>query len=296
MAHGDGGVPISATKKKGSGGWIIAAVGGCALLYVSVMAAGGQGQAGYTGAPPAAGAAPAGLALAPGPLGGYVSTVDDSVANLAAPPLAATSLAATPAAPGISAATKRLAFKAAADAANMVRVERAKAEAVRAAAGAAAATATATAGLAPLPAAPVVASRKASVLRAAKKLGAGVSTRPAGGVTSVVVSSSQQLEWVAPPSQAAYGPSNPRGVPRPAMKAQSDGFLKARKATWEVGKPVLTAPMPDMYKPELTAPQRPLKTRKPFSLPAPLWDTPHTPSADAILALAVNYRIIDYVR
>ena len=46
--------------------------------------------------------------------------------------------------------------------------------------------------------------------------------------------------------------------------------------------------MPDEYKPELTAPKRPMGTRKPYSLPAPMWDVPHDPDADAILALAVG--------
>ena len=49
--------------------------------------------------------------------------------------------------------------------------------------------------------------------------------------------------------------------------------------------------------PGLTAKQRPLKARPAYSLPVPLWPEPkHDPSRDAILALAVNYRIIDYVR
>jgi hypothetical protein len=63
------------------------------------------------------------------------------------------------------------------------------------------------------------------------------------------------------------------------------------------GTPLYTAEYPDKYVPALTAPKRPLKTRTPYSLPTPMWPYPaHNPDSDAIFALAVNYKIIDYVR
>jgi hypothetical protein len=123
----------------------------------------------------------------------------------------------------------------------------------------------------------------------------GLSLGALPGASSDAVSVSGGA-WTPPPSQAHYGASNPRGLPRPALKPQSDSFLRARKATWERGQMLLTAPMPDKYKPELTAKARPFGTRPPYSLNQPLWPTPHNPNADAVLALAVNYRIIDYVR
>lgn len=112
-------------------------------------------------------------------------------------------------------------------------------------------------------------------------------------------SPSRPLEegWTEPPSQRNFGKSNPSGRSKPALKPQAEGFLRARAKTWEKGTPQLTGPYPDEYVPHLTAAKRPLKTRTAYSLPTRLWDQPaHDPGRDAILALAVNYRIIDYVR
>ena len=104
-------------------------------------------------------------------------------------------------------------------------------------------------------------------------------------------------QWSAPPSQAAFGPSNPSNRTRPAYKPPRENFLRARAKTWEKGTPLLTAPFPDEYKPFLKAPKRTLKSRAPFSLPVRLWPAPaHDPARDAVFALAVNYRLIDYVR
>eukprot|EP00615_Pteridomonas_danica_P004646 CAMPEP_0114329166 /NCGR_PEP_ID=MMETSP0101-20121206/895_1 /TAXON_ID=38822 ORGANISM="Pteridomonas danica, Strain PT" /NCGR_SAMPLE_ID=MMETSP0101 /ASSEMBLY_ACC=CAM_ASM_000211 /LENGTH=473 /DNA_ID=CAMNT_0001458737 /DNA_START=175 /DNA_END=1593 /DNA_ORIENTATION=- len=119
---------------------------------------------------------------------------------------------------------------------------------------------------------------------------------PAQSSMKMVSKQDKSTEWVPPPSQANFGEFNPRKIAKPKLAKQSDGFLKARKASWEVGTPVLTAPMPDEYIPHLLAEKRPMKSRKPYSLPKPLWNVPHVPTNDAILALAVNYRIIDYVR
>jgi len=63
-----------------------------------------------------------------------------------------------------------------------------------------------------------------------------------------------------------------------------------------VGPPVYDAPYPDEYVPSLTALKRPLLTRDPYSLPKPLWPQPHIEENNAILALAVNYKIINFVR
>ena len=104
-------------------------------------------------------------------------------------------------------------------------------------------------------------------------------------------------EWQPPQSQAAAPPPNPRGIVRPEPKGYDERYLRARAKTWEVGAPVYDAPYPDAFVPALTAVKRPLKSRAAFSLPAPMWAAPqHTPSNDAVFALAVKYRIIDYVR
>ena len=103
--------------------------------------------------------------------------------------------------------------------------------------------------------------------------------------------------WKPPPSQAKFGASNPSGRAKPPYKLPRENFLRARAKTWEVGTPLLTGPYPDEFVPYWTAPKRPLKRRKPYSLPTPLWPSPtHVVQNDAVLALAVNYRIIDYVR
>ena len=60
---------------------------------------------------------------------------------------------------------------------------------------------------------------------------------------------------------------------------------------------MFNAPYPDAFVPALTAPKRALKSRAAFSLPSPMWSAPgHNPGSDAVFALAVKYRIIDYVR
>lgn len=40
-------------------------------------------------------------------------------------------------------------------------------------------------------------------------------------------------EWVAPPSQANFGETNPRHITRPNLRPQSENFIRARKAVWE---------------------------------------------------------------
>lgn len=39
--------------------------------------------------------------------------------------------------------------------------------------------------------------------------------------------------WVPPPSQANYGKTNARNIPRPKLKPPAENFVKARKSVWE---------------------------------------------------------------
>ena len=294
-------------KRKGSGAWVFLAVAGCGLIYISTLAGG-------IGSEPAPretvtsythGGAPAG--------GGITFSVDDVVANMAAPrelstvqtqsthnyAVEAPPIQAVAAARPLTPSPELLqrANEAAQGAVRKVKLGERNAKHAE-----------------PALRAPVWAPDKSDHSTPSEPRASHLASSMLNGVeiVKVEIKSGSKLflndvpakppkpmvpaNWVPPPSQANYGAHNPRNLPKPALKDQSDGFLKARKAVWEVGRPVLTAPMPDKYKPELTAPKRPLKTRKPYSLPEPLWNTPHTPSNDAILALAVNYRVIDYVR
>jgi len=140
---------------------------------------------------------------------------------------------------------------------------------------------------------PALAVQAASVAPAQPALPAEL---PALSSPLRVAEDSSEGGWMPPPSQARAPPGNARNVPRPPPKKYPENFLRARPH-WEKGQPKLSAPYPDEYVPALTAKKRPLRSREPFSLPPRLWSAPdHQPDNDAILALAVNYRIVDYVR
>ena len=51
--------------------------------------------------------------------------------------------------------------------------------------------------------------------------------------SSAPLLASAKLGWIPPPSQANYGKSNPRNLPRPPLPKQADNFLRARADTWE---------------------------------------------------------------
>jgi len=272
----------SARAPKGSGAWMFGSLALFGLMYVATLSTGGlHAPPESSSMTPPQTAAPEGAMSAPSSAS---SSVDDAVASLAAPMGIFDSNA-----PNLHAATMPLPQERVLKEETLPRPAEMTAMEKKAAAVAAAAQAVnkfkRSAGEMP----PASAWKSASAVTQAK----GIAS-PGGALPEM--SSSVGGSWVPPPSQVNFGPSNPRKKPRPPLKPQAEGFLRARKATWERGEVQLTAPMPDKYKPELTAKPRPMGTRPPYSLNEPLWPTPHNPSADAVLALAVNYRIIDYVR